>query len=233
MTIPIKSKFLSEDINFNKSKTVMNLMKKLAIILIFFFSISISTASSARVYVYPATVTGQVGKTVRIELRAESVNNMAAWQTRIDFNPSVLSYSGFIEGPLLKNNGGTISGNRSYAGSVAVFSSFSNPKSSSSVSGSGTLAYVDFYVKNKGSCSLNIANDKTYLLDMNGNEVIVSKSNGYFSSAAVTTVPSGGGGARTRTYALNISDLTLIAVISAVAIIVVIFSFFRFFARRR
>lgn len=165
-------------------------MKKL-VLLLTIGVMSLTLAQTTFLCVEPETTIAQPGDSFRINFDIADVESLFGWQIYLHWDPSVLHLKRVEEGPFLSENGqkptiftadydDTTNG---YVLFLAILMSITEPPTS----GSGTLAYGFFSVKQNGSSPLNFILDgmpKTYLIDNNGNQIPFTKRDGYFTTGA-------------------------------------------------
>jgi hypothetical protein len=125
-------------------------------------------AGQTTVYVYPDRKTGMdVGETVKVEIKVENVIDLRTWEVQIFYKSSVLNASA-ITSPMEKcpffNEKGIPSSDQFYGiysftdnfnathGQVIAYCAIQN----ASVSGSGTLLWINFTAVNYGDTSIDI-----------------------------------------------------------------------------
>ncbi len=110
-----------------------------------------------------------VGEDFTVGVYIEQVVDLYSWEIGMEWDPTVLECLKFKEGPFLKTGGGTItiSGNiNNTEGRIyPPYGCTLTYPAEVGVNGSGTLAYVDFTVKNYGQTNINLTvtlYDSTY-----------------------------------------------------------------------
>jgi len=119
--------------------------------------VAVNTSSStATIYVDPQTSTGTAGQNFTVNINISDVNDLYGWEFKLGWNATILDAVDVREGSFLKDGGDTffypkINHTEGYAlvdctllGTIP------------GVSGNGTLATIDFHVKDRGECILDL-----------------------------------------------------------------------------
>lgn len=119
-----------------------------------------------------------MGQNFAINISILNVNDLFGWQLKIGWNTTILDAINATEGPFLKNGGSTFfspSINNSTGYAILDCTLLGNV---SGVSGSGTLAIIQFHVKAGGNCDLNLYD--TTLLDSSEQSITHIVEDGHF-----------------------------------------------------
>jgi hypothetical protein len=149
---------------------------------------SFSLAQTAFLYVEPETTIAQPGDSFSINFEIADVESLYGWQIYLSWDPSVLHLKRVAEGPFLSENWTkTTFFLTSYDDTASGYMLFAAVLLGQvpSTSGSGTLGYGYFSVKQFGSSSLTLVLEgtwRTYLLDPDGNEIPFTKRDGFFTT---------------------------------------------------
>lgn len=150
--------------------------------------VSFSLAQTAFLYVEPETTIALPGDSFSINFEIADVESLYAWQICLSWDPSVLHLKRVQEGPFLSENWTkpTIFVTN-YDDTTSGYMLFGDCLLGQvpSTSGSGTLAYGYFSVKQFGSSPLTLVLEgtwRTYLLDRNMNEIPFTKQDGFFTT---------------------------------------------------
>ena len=130
---------------------------------------NVSAADIAKIYVDPQIVYVAADQSFKVDIKIEDVVDLYSWQMNMSFNPDVLTYVNVTEGDFLANqpegtDGPYVTEHGLEFGwvlfTVLTFGAYPG------VSGTGTLATVEFNVKAIGESALNITNPMTKLVEM-------------------------------------------------------------------
>jgi len=149
-------------------------------------------AQQTKVYVYPDRITGlNVGETIKVEIKVEHVLNLRGWEIKIFYKSSVLNGSAITpqtekcpffneQAPGVQQLYGlhnfTDNFNATH-GQIIAYCALQN----ASVSGSGTLLWINFTAVGYGDSPINIGpvwEGETILKDFNANPIPHLTSNG-------------------------------------------------------
>lgn len=147
--------------------------------------VSFSLAQIAFLYVDPETTYAQPGDSFSINFEIADVESLYAWQIYLWWDISVLHLKRVEEGPFLSENGTkTTFFLTSYDDTVNGYMLFGATLLGAvpSTSGSGTLAYGYFSVKQLGSTPIAFITSDTYLLDPDINQIPYTKQDGFFTT---------------------------------------------------
>lgn len=116
-------------------------------------------------YVDPATVTIDPGETFTVQVKVTNVLNLYTYQFKLSWNPSFLEVTSVTEEPFLSSEGSYVTYFRDkvyntpdamgVSGYLYVASSLLGEPSTAAASGKGTLATIEFLVKEKGNSALH------------------------------------------------------------------------------
>ena len=176
-------------------------MKKI-ILLFFVFVLSLSTVFGTffspllaenpeiTIYVAPLISTANQGGVFSVNITVANVLNLYAYEFRLSWEPSLLDLTSVAEGPFLNAEGTymTIFTPRIYntpdpfgiSGYVYVACTLLGEPATAAASGSGTLATIEFLVKEEGNTSLHLYDTK--LINSLIVEISHETQDGYFQS---------------------------------------------------
>ena len=134
------------------------------------------------VSIQPSVSNPGVGETFDLLVDISSVSDLYAFQFDISFNPAILSGTSVTEGAFLPAGGATffIPGSIDNIGGSISFTADILLTAVSGVSGSGTLADLQFQALTAGTSPVNLSN--IILLDSNLSDIPFNTSNGSVSS---------------------------------------------------
>ncbi|MBS7620888.1 hypothetical protein KEJ32_02025 [Candidatus Bathyarchaeota archaeon] len=137
------------------------------------------TETGATIYISPQTVRGAIGQHITINISISNVADLYGWQVKLEWNPQVLNFNSVTEGSFLKNHGQTFFSQKfSETGSLVLDCTLIGDVQG--ISGSGTLATVEFYVKEEGTSQLRLS--ETFLVDSSENLIPHTVKNGQFTT---------------------------------------------------
>ncbi|MEM0007888.1 MAG: cohesin domain-containing protein [Candidatus Bathyarchaeia archaeon] len=147
-----------------------------AFICLYYFK---KTETGATLYVSPQTVKGSVGQFITINISISNVADLYGWQVKLEWNPQVLNFSSVTEGIFLKNHGQTFFSQKfiEVGGLILDCTLIGDVPG---VSGSGTLATVEFYVKGEGTSQLRLS--ETLLVSSSENPIPHIVKSGQFTT---------------------------------------------------
>jgi len=158
---------------------------------ILFFSIVISNAVATKIYV-PEIIDESLvsGETFTVDVSIEDVTDLFGWEFDLNFNPNVLEALSVTEGPFLKQGGNTMCFGGTINNDVGIINNYAcvlfGPHTG--VSGSGTLASVNFRVKDLGYSVLDLSDTK--LQDSDAKSISHVVEDGYFCNNPPCTTTS-------------------------------------------
>ncbi|MEM2912698.1 MAG: cohesin domain-containing protein [Candidatus Bathyarchaeia archaeon] len=112
--------------------------------------------SIATLYINPSPSVGMTGENFSINISISEVTDLYGWEFKLGWNNTMLDAVNIIEGSFLKNGGNTfftykINNTAGYA--LVDCTLLGNI---GGVNGSGTLATIEFYVKEAGECAFDL-----------------------------------------------------------------------------
>jgi len=122
---------------------------------------------------YPEEIDTTVGENFTVFINVSHVSDLYGWQVNLEWNSSMLELANITEGPFLKSKGQTFFSYTPDKNRVAIFCTLQG--NVTGVSGEGTLAEVEFKVKQHGTCTIQIY--KSYLVNSMEKEISHSVSN--------------------------------------------------------
>lgn len=136
--------------------------------------------SPVAVFVDPPTATATVGQNFTINVSISNVVDLYGWRLKLRWDTIILDVVDVAEGGFLKNNGNTfffprINNTEGYIDVECILLGNIN-----GVNGSGTLATIQFHVKQNGSCVLDLYD--TMLLDSLEQLITHTVNDGHFST---------------------------------------------------
>jgi len=119
-------------------------------------SIAFTVASTATISVNPPTSTAAVGQTFMIDINVSDVVDLYGWEFKLGWNSTLLDAVNVTEGAFLKQGGDTFFASKinNTAGYMLVDCTLLG--NVSGVSGNGILATIEFYVEERGECTLDL-----------------------------------------------------------------------------
>jgi len=151
---------------------------------------SVGGQEEPKLYVVPPIVSVGLGETFTVEVKVADVLNLYAYQFRLSWEPSLLDVTSITEAPFLNAEGTyrTSFTPRIYntpdpfgvSGYVYVACTLLGEPATAAASGKGTLATLEFLVKEEGSTSLHLYDTK--LISSLMVEMSHGTEDGYFQS---------------------------------------------------
>jgi len=115
-------------------------------------------AVTPTVSVYPSTVTASAGQNFSIDIRIANVFDLYGWEFRLGWNSTLLDAVNVTEGTFLKQGGNTFFANKTNNTEGYVLVDCTLLGAVPGVSGSGTLATVEFHAEVPGQSVLDLYN---------------------------------------------------------------------------
>jgi len=137
------------------------------------YFIWLRSASKTLISLYPKEVNANVNGNFTVFINVSHVSDLYGWQVNLEWNSSMLELADITEGPFLKSKGQTFFSYTTNKNKVAIVCTLQG--NVTGVSGEGTLAKVEFKVKQHGTCTIQIYSSK--LLNSNEEEISHSVSN--------------------------------------------------------
>jgi hypothetical protein len=129
----------------------------LVVLLIFLvYLIPWRSTSSTVLFVNPKTVQGKVGDNFVVNVSVSNVTDLYGYEFSLSWNPAILNVTIVTEGPFLRSGGGTYFYPQINGGSGRLKVDCGLIGSIPGVSGQGTLAIIQFHVKEGGTCDLDL-----------------------------------------------------------------------------
>ena len=147
----------------------------IAFIYLFYFK----TENKAALYITPQNVKGAVGQFITVNISIWNVDDLYGWQIRLEWNPQILNFSSVLEGDFLKKHGQTFFSHKLNETGYLILDC-TLVSDLTGVSGSGTLATVEFYVKEAGASQLRLS--ETVLVNSSEDLIPHTIKNGQFST---------------------------------------------------
>jgi hypothetical protein len=157
----------------------------LVVVLAFVILSSPPSSPSTALFVEPQTVQEAIGQNFTINVTISNVVDLYGWEFKLGWNASLLDSVSVIEGPFLSTYAHALGGN-------TFFTYFLNTTDEHlvvdcslegqvpGVKGNGTLATIQFRVKEGGTCDLNLYD--TQLLDSNDTAINHTVQSGHFNA---------------------------------------------------
>ena len=144
-----------------------------------------STQASPILSIQPSTLTVAPGQSFALDVDISDVADLYAFQFDLGFDPTVLSGISVSEGAFLPSGGTTffIAGTIDNVGGTIAFNADSLIGAIPGVTGSGTLATVEFSALGGGSSQVDISN--VTLLDLNLDTIAADTVGGVVNVSAV------------------------------------------------
>ena len=125
------------------------------------------------VSLYPKEINTNVNGNFTVFINVSHVSDLYGWQVNLEWNSSMLELANITEGPFLKSRGQTFFSYTPDKNRVAIYCTLT--ENISGVSGEGTLAKIEFKVKQHGTCTIQIYYSE--LLNSNEEKIKHSVSN--------------------------------------------------------
>ena len=149
------------------------------LIIVFICLYYFKTENKATLYITPQTVKGTVGQFITVNVSILNVNDLYGWQVMLEWNPQILNFSSVSEGDFLKKRGQTFFSHKlNETGYLILYCTLVGDLPG--VSGSGTLAIVEFYVKEGGTSQLRLS--ETVLVNSSEDLIPHTIKNGQFTT---------------------------------------------------
>jgi hypothetical protein len=140
------------------------------------------TTALTSIYVDPLSVEKTVGQSFTVNLSVSDVANLYAWEVKLAYDRTILEHVKTVQGSFLGSSDVTFFTYRVNDTSGYVLIDCTLLGNLLGVNGTGTVATVEFHVKQSGSCDLKLYDTK--LLDPSEQTIEHSSSSGHFSSAS-------------------------------------------------
>ena len=136
-------------------------------------------ASQATLYVDPRVISRPVGQNFTINVSILDVSDLYGWRLKLKWNATILNVTNVAEGSFLNSSGNTFFFPKinDTAGYIVLDCTFLG--NISGISGDGALATIRFYVKENGSCDLDLYD--TTLLDSSVQHITHTVKDGRFN----------------------------------------------------
>ena len=138
------------------------------------YFIWLRSASKTLISLYPKEVNANVNGNFTVFINVSHVSDLYGWQVNLEWNSSMLELADITEGPFLKSKGQTFFFYKTNKNKVAIVCTLLQ-RNVTGVSGEGTLAKVEFKVKQHGTCTIQIYHSE--LLNSNEEKIKHSVSN--------------------------------------------------------
>jgi len=166
-------------------------MKSMSLLCVSLVLVSVSIASASPIPVLDVTPASQsinLGDSFSIDVQAQNVIDLYAFQFDLSFDPSLLQATSVTEDVFLPSGGSTffIPGTIDNVGGSVTFTADSLIGAISGVSGTGLLAEIGFTTIGAGASALDLSN--VLLLDSAGNSIDAQLAGG-----SATVNPAGSG----------------------------------------
>jgi len=138
--------------------------------------------STTTVNVFPSPVTACIGQSFNINVNISGVSDLYGWEFKLGWNSTLLDAVNVTEGTFLKNSGDTFFAPKvnNTAGYMLVDCTLLG--NVPGVSGNGTLATIEFHIKEGGTCDLILY--ETMLINSAEQSIVHTVVNGYFNSVS-------------------------------------------------
>jgi len=165
---------------------IVALLAILTVTLTLVYMITKTAASPTVLYVDPKTVRGTVGQDFVINVNISNVIDLYGWSFKLKWDAAILDVVNVTQGNFLKQHGETffrpIMNNT--AGYISVDCTLLG--NISGVDGNGTVATIQFHVKESGYCDLDLY--ETMLINSLEQTIAHTVSDGHFSTEQLTWV---------------------------------------------
>lgn len=163
------------------NRKIITVVSLLAIVLIVLAYVVFTSRSSSTVLsVDPQTVQGAAGMDFTINVSISNVTDLYGWEFRLNWNPSLLDVISVTEGPTLSSRGSTVFSPKVNSTDGHLTADCTLLGDIPGFSGQGTLMTVEFYVKENGTCDLNLYD--TQLLNSKEQQIALTVRDGRFSA---------------------------------------------------
>jgi hypothetical protein len=142
----------------------------------------LNRTTSTKIYVDPQTVEKTVGQNFTVNLIVSDVANLYAWEAKLAYDSTILEHVETVQGSFLGSSDVTFFTYRANDTSGYVLIDCTLLGNVLGVNGTGTVATIQFNVKQSGSCDLELYDTK--LLDASEQIIEHSSNNGHFSSGS-------------------------------------------------
>jgi hypothetical protein len=118
-----------------------------------------SSAGNAVVALRPPSQVVAVGEKVTLDVTVANVTNLASWEVKLRYDPKILAFESFVEGPFLASTGRGVSCLDPFIadeGATVLFGCASSAMTPPGPDGSGTVATVTFAAKGAGTTPVEI-----------------------------------------------------------------------------
>lgn len=157
----------------------------LAILVVVLAYVILSSPPSTVLFVEPQTIQRTTGQNFTININISNVVDLYGWEFKLGWNASLLDSVSVDEGPFLSAHARALGGN-------TIFHNYLNTTDEHlvvdcslegqvpGVNGNGTLATIQFQVRESGTCDLHLYD--TQLLDSNGTAISHTVQSGHFNT---------------------------------------------------
>jgi hypothetical protein len=139
-----------------------------------------SQTSSTVLSVEPKTVQETTGQNFTVNVSVSNVVDLYGWEFYLSWNSSLLDWVSVSEGSFLKSGGNTYFSHYLNTTDEHLVVDCTLYGQVPGVNGSGTLATIQFQVRESGTCDLNLYD--TQLLDSTSRAISHTVQNGHFNA---------------------------------------------------
>ncbi len=178
-------------IKINKNNFILRQIRRISLFacLVFILSFSLASASPTNLYVHPSAIEDSTltpDRSFSVEVRIDDVPDLYAYEFKLYYDPSILNATG-IDVSFLNEPTNIVKKDVDEASGIVLVAVASRLPAKSK-SGSGTIAKINFDVKGKGECDLNLQDTK--LASFSTFESISYESvDGHFNNKPTTYEP--------------------------------------------
>jgi hypothetical protein len=126
----------------------------LALAITLAYVITRSPASTV-VYVHPQAIVSAPGQNFTVDIKVSDASDLYAWEFKLSWNSTLLDYLNVTEGPFLRIEGQTLFTPVNITVDY-MFLDCALLGNVTGVDGNGTLATIQFHVRDRGDCSLHL-----------------------------------------------------------------------------
>jgi len=152
----------------------------LALVVVVVYVVVNWSKAQVALYIDPQTISRPIGQDFTISINISDIADLYGWQLRLRWNATVLSAVNATEGSFLRKGGDTlfVSKINNTAGHIIIDCTLLGDQPG--VSGKGQLATIQFQVKERGACSLDLYD--SILLNSSEQTITHTVRDGQFST---------------------------------------------------
>lgn len=162
-----------------RTAIIISLIAILALAIALAYAVT-RTPPTTAVYVNPQSNVKPTGQNFTVDIRISGVSDLYGWELKLSWNSTLLDAVNVTEGTFLQSGGHTLFSPKVNSTDDHILADCTLLGNIKGVNGTGTLATIQFTVKNKGECSLHLY-DVT-LLNSNVQSIAPTLTDGRFST---------------------------------------------------